>query len=421
MDHVVGLSVTSAAVRRVLVEGASGEGATIDHGTVDLATIRTLVGADERAQLVRAVLGPEALAAPADVRCVGVTWSPPVAAEACMLMEALTACDIAGVVAVSETEATEALGTGIAYLAGHDEAAVCVVEPDSAVIASIRPDSVFLHRLERTTDRGGDAVGLSDDVMATVGEGGLKPEAIFAIGSAEDLDAVVSSLQRAASCPVVSAAEADLALARGAALASARSVFGLDAWMSGPAAAESPQARSRFSPATSRVGAIAAVLAAAVVTFVASVSAAIGLHTTPRPLAATLDQRPAVDLPRGAEPLIPEQPVAEPLEQPRDQSGPTAPAPEAVLVTARTIAVQAPPPAELPPVPADVPPAPFPADAPPAVPVYAPPVSPGYVQPLPPQVRLRDQILERIPIINRFNDPQSEYPAPVQAPPAPPA
>ena len=62
------------------------------------------------------------------------------------------------------------------------------------------------------------------------------------------------------------------------------------------------------------------------------------------------------------------------------------------------------PPAAAPPAPAYVPPAP----------AYTPP--PAYVPPQPqvpavqPEPRLRDKIIERIPIINRFHDPQPMYP-----------
>ncbi|WP_420799192.1 DUF7157 domain-containing protein, partial [Mycobacterium neumannii] len=40
-------------------------------------------------------------------------------------------------------------------------------------------------------------------------------------------------------------------------------------------------------------------------------------------------------------------------------------------------------------------------------PVYAPPPAPAYVPP--PQPRLRDRIIERIPIINRFHEPEYTY------------
>ncbi|WP_420873985.1 DUF7157 domain-containing protein [Mycolicibacterium vanbaalenii] len=41
------------------------------------------------------------------------------------------------------------------------------------------------------------------------------------------------------------------------------------------------------------------------------------------------------------------------------------------------------------------------------VPAYVPPAQqPAYVPPAPQQPRLRDRIIERIPIINRFHEPE---------------
>ncbi|HEX2402195.1 MAG TPA: hypothetical protein VHJ79_19760, partial [Mycobacterium sp.] len=69
------------------------------------------------------------------------------------------------------------------------------------------------------------------------------------------------------------------------------------------------------------------------------------------------------------------------------------PAPDAVPVVEPPDApapVYSEPPAALPPAPAYVPPAP----------------PPNYVPPVPQQPRLRDRIIERIPIIGRFHEPQ---------------
>lgn len=68
------------------------------------------------------------------------------------------------------------------------------------------------------------------------------------------------------------------------------------------------------------------------------------------------------------------------------------------------------PPAYIPPAPVYTPPAP--AYVPPApAPAYVPPAPPpNYVPPAPPQPRLRDRIIERIPIINRFHEPELQYP-----------
>ena len=75
------------------------------------------------------------------------------------------------------------------------------------------------------------------------------------------------------------------------------------------------------------------------------------------------------------------------------------------------------PPAAVSPAPAYVPPVP---EYTPPAPAYTPP-APAYVPPVPqvpavqPEPRLRDKIIERIPIINRFHDPQPMYPTQLAA------
>ncbi|KUH72446.1 Hsp70 family protein [Mycolicibacterium novocastrense] len=79
----------------------------------------------------------------------------------------------------------------------------------------------------------------------------------------------------------------------------------------------------------------------------------------------------------------------------------TAPVPPSSAPAPEPVAPEAPPP----PV-ETVTPTTAPAYTPPA-PVYAPPPAPAYVPP--PQPRLRDRIIERIPIINRFHEPEYTY------------
>ena len=54
--------MTSAAVRLVLVEGASGEGATIDHDEFDVTTVREVAAASPPEHVVAAVSGTVAIA-----------------------------------------------------------------------------------------------------------------------------------------------------------------------------------------------------------------------------------------------------------------------------------------------------------------------------------------------------------------------
>jgi hypothetical protein len=370
MDLVLGLSMTSAAVRWVLVEGMTGEGATIHRDGVDFDTLDRVLAAVGDGRL----------------HAVGVTWTNEVEAEASTLLEALAARDLDNVITVSELEAADALATGIAERAGYDDVAVCLVEPDAAVIAMVTDEGATVDRIARPLD-GDDAVELPSSVIAQLDLDEWHPEAIFVVGSADDLDLVMSSIAGLTDSPVYSAAEADLALARGAALASARAVNTLD----------TPRA-----PLMSKTGALMSVVAAAAVIFVVSLSVALGLRLTPG--AESPPDQPQIanaDAPAPAAPAPPVKKAAPPAS--------AAPAPQGPPAVARTIAVAVPPPPKVAPIaepvnepPAYVPPAP-------AAPAYTPP-APAYVPPAPPQPRLRDRIIERIPIINRFHEPEYQYP-----------
>jgi hypothetical protein len=373
VDLVLGLSMTSADVRWVLVEGAIAEGATFRRNEVDFDTLDDVIAA----------VGDHRLYA------IGVTWANAAESAASSLLDALADRGLDNVITVSQEEATEALATGIADRGGYTEVAVCIVEPDSVLVALVDADDVTTEQVAAT----------ADDVLALLDRNEAQPEAIFVLGSAEDIDEIATSLNGVA-VPVITAAEADVALARGAALASARAVNMLDA----------RPARWRVP---SRIGALSSVVAAAVVVFVVSLSAALGLGLTPdedstvaqRDTAVTKDQparMPAAPSVAQAPPKpIPAAPPPRPPAAPPEPAPPVAqtiveaaaPAPDAVPVVEPPEApapVYEQPPAALPPAPAYVPPAP----------------PPNYVPPVPQQPRLRDRIIERIPIINRFHEPQ---------------
>ena len=410
--------MTSTAVRWVLVEGTTGEGAPIDRGARAIATIATF----DADGLLDALLDDDETVAESRVHAIGVTWTSEAETAASAVVQALAARDLDNVVAVSEIEAAEALASGIADIAEYDDVAVCVVEPDAAVVAMVNAKGVTVERLDRPLDRA-DAVELSCGVIAMLDLNDWRPDAIFVVGS-DDIDLIVSCLADIASSPVISAAEADMALARGAALASARAVNTLDA-----------QASVR-PHRMSRIGALTSVLAAAVVTFVVSLSVALGLLFTPdsgsEHIAKAADEAARVATPPSVAQAVPQPP---PPAAPPPPPPPAAPPPEVLPPVAETIAVAPPVPEVAPAEPVYEPPAAAPAAPPPVYqPVYeppaAPPPAPEYVPPAPapayvppapapnyvpppvtyPQPRLRDRIIERIPIINRFHEPKLQYP-----------
>jgi hypothetical protein len=212
----------------------------------------------------------------------------------------------------------------------------------------------------------------------------------------------------------LTAAEADIALARGAAVSAGRAVNGPDA----PAGR-----RWRLS----RTSLVASVFAAAVVTFVVSLSVALGLSLTPDSNEPTQNANAAAQQqdkkPAAPQSMLKAAPPAPKVAAPAPVETPLAPPP---VVETLAAAVPAPPeavpayepPAYVPPAPAYVPPA-VPAYVPPPVPAYVPPAAPpAYVPPPAPAVppvqqgtpRVRDKIIEKIPLINRFHEPQMQYP-----------
>jgi hypothetical protein len=287
VDLVLGLSMTSADVRWVLVEGTTAEGATICRNAADFDTLDDVIAA----------VGDDRLHA------IGVTWAPEAEAAASALLDALAQRGLDNVITVSEQEAADSLATGIATHGGYCDVAVCIVEPDDAMVALVDADGVTTERVAPTVD----------EMLAQLDRADSHFEAIFVLGSAEDIDSIADAFDgfqafqgfHGAAVPVITAAEADLALARGAALASARAINTLEA----------RPARWRMP---SRIGALTSVAAAAMVVFVVSLSAALGLGLTPDKDAAatqrlaTTEQQPPItpSVAKAAPPPVPAAPPA---------------------------------------------------------------------------------------------------------------
>lgn len=395
MDLVLGLSVTSTAVRWVLVEGVTGDGDAVDRGVLDLAD-----GADFDAEaLLTVLLDANEAVVEHGLHAAGVTWTPAGEYVAGTILDALAARHMRNAIAVREPEAAEALASGISAISGYENVAVCVFEPDATLVALVNADGVTADPQDMVPDRDAE---LSASVIA-LDLNDRQLDAIFVVGSA-DLDPVVSSMDSVAAAPVISSAEADMAMARGAAVASAEAVNSM-----------SSQASLFSFRAISRTSVLTSVVVGAAATLVVGLAVALGLQvTSDSPPEAQNANATGEPLKQGKvdskAALAAPKPVAKP-----------APVPAAPPVV-QTMVAAPPAPAAIPEPPAYVPPAPAPAYVPPApayvppAPAYTPPV-PAYTPPAPPAVapvpeqRLRDKIIERIPIINRFHDPQPMYPS----------
>lgn len=415
MDAVLGLSVTPSAVGLVLVEGQDVDGPILDgdgfgiggNGASDaLRTSEQAAAAVRRSEAFAADLGRR-------VHSIGVTWSDDAHTEAALLLKSLDEAGFDNVVGVRLSEATDALARRIAKVMGYPTTAVCVIEPEQLIAVVATDEGAVQTAVNHSVVTEEDLIGWLSSVFARAD---WAPEALVLVGSAEDLDGLSPILQDALAVPVFSPDAAQLALARGAALACAGSDDS-NVWR-GPAVE-----RETGTAATGLARTAPAVLlAAGVVTFVASVSVAIALALIPgqsapqhRPAAESGAAPPAVAPPRAQ--VQPPPPVVVETEP-----APVAEfvAPEASLpVVEEAQAVPEPLPEAAPVVeaaspdagpPAELPIAGSPADLPPVIP------APEAVPPVPQE---RPSILQRIRdrLSNVGPDDPQQPPAP--APPLP--
>ena len=283
MDAVLGLSMTPTSVGLVLVEGQDADGATMDR---DAFTVETgAVPSSEQA--TAAVLRTEAMAATRGLRLhsIGVTWSEDADDEASILMQSLSDSGFDNVVAIRMPEATEALARGIADVLGYATTAVCVIEPDLVIVLTVNTDdgavqTAFNHAIDSDES-------LISWLSTVFTKADWAPEALVVVGSAGDFEPILDRLEDALSVPVYAPEEAKLALARGAALASAQTTdLPLDLFADERPAGRHARLEQFDGPAAdrrrtlARVGPVA-MLATGVVTFVVSVSIALSLQFIP--------------------------------------------------------------------------------------------------------------------------------------------
>ncbi len=399
METVLGLSLTSTNVGWVLVEGHEADGAILDHdeftaqaggGTSAVRTSRQVAAAVSRAEAA-------ATAHDRRLHTIGMTWSDDAAAGAALLVESLTAAGFDNVVPVRTVQAAETLAQGLAPVVGYDKTAVCVLEPAAATVVTVDAGAGDTRTAATQSADGPDEV--LKVLRQMFARDGWQPDCVVVVGSQVDLEELGSRLHDALPVPVFTQGGAELALARGAALASAHHAGFTDAVDVG--SHDGGGAGRLRSP--SYAGALTALIAAAVA-LVGALSLAVGLRVT-----STKDVLPTEHVVHAAAaPRMPEPPAAPPAPLP-PPAATAEPRPASVPAPA---AVQAPEPvAQQPEVesPAELPEQ-LPA-GPPAAPPAAPPPPPEPEAPPDPHPLLT-KILERL----RGQQPDAP---PAQAPDAP--
>ncbi|MEO8816331.1 MAG: hypothetical protein ABI307_10765 [Mycobacterium sp.] len=220
MDIVLGVSMAPATVRMVLVEGENADGVTVDHDGFDIAT-GGAGGAPDR--VLAAILGTRESAREGgyQLSSTGVTWTDQ--SEAAALRVALVDRKIENVMLISAFLAAAALAQAVGSGIRYARTGLLFVEPDTATLAvvdSIDGSIAEIHRqpLSRDDDR---AVAELTAMVAGVDRLASRPDGLFVVGSGVDIALIKPELEKASPVPVSAPEEPELALARGAALASA--------------------------------------------------------------------------------------------------------------------------------------------------------------------------------------------------------
>lgn len=408
MDIVLGVSMTPTTVRMVLVEGEKADGVTVDHDVFNVASVDGSANVAE--QVLAAIQGTKESAETGGhhLKSIGVTWSDHT--EASALRDALTAHGIDDVMLVAESHAAASLAQAVGRAVGYDTTALLFVDRDTATLSVVRTDDGSVVKVLSRTLHSADAMAVLTEMAGAVAAQDAPPQGLFVVGSGVDVSSVKAHLEHLVALPVSAPDDAELALARGAALASATApafeattvglaysqdpdgatAGSLYAGLAGAdtqlAAAEADEVVDEFAPTEMReieegrkpfllVGsALTSVFVIGVVALVISLAISIRPTADTRPSPAQAVIAPSSQAPAPA-PI--EQAAQVPAPAPSAETI-KPPVPVAVQQTPqqapRTVYVeQAPAPAPAAPAPAPAPAAPAPAPAAPA-PVVAPPV-----------------------------------------------
>lgn len=275
MDTVLGLSVTPTTVGWVLAEGHGADGTILDHRELALRAGRGVRAVSTAEQVADEVLRVDAQAAGSDhhLRVIGVTWNDEAAAEAALVLEALTDAGFVNVVPVRLLDAVETLARAIAPVIGYEQTAVCILEHEWATVVMVDVNHGDTQTALKHVRGGFD--GLTNWLTGMFDRDGWRPGGVVVVGADSDLNGLSWQLERALPVPVFAQTMAQVTVARGAALAAARSTEFTDERLV-PRGGE-PVARPARSRQWSYAGAVTA-LAAGAITFVSSLSVAVGMQ-----------------------------------------------------------------------------------------------------------------------------------------------
>jgi hypothetical protein len=226
LDIVLGVSMAPETVRMVLVEGEGAGGVTVDQADFDVP--RDAAAAAAADQVIEAILGIRESAAEGGyrLRSSGVTWTDQT--EAAALRNALAAGKIENVMLVSAFVAAAALAQAVGSATNCARTALLFVEPTTATLAVVdtADGSIADVRRKPLPKRDDAALAELSAMVASATSMRARPDGVFLVGSGVDIPLLKPALEAATPLSVTAPEEPEMALARGAALASANVQLG---------------------------------------------------------------------------------------------------------------------------------------------------------------------------------------------------
>ncbi|OBF35944.1 hypothetical protein A5724_15080 [Mycobacterium sp. ACS1612] len=215
---MLGLSVTSTSVGWVLLDGQGSDPAVLDHDVFDVPS--AVNGADPAsAPHTAAARGAQAIAAASGhkVGWVHVTWTQEVEAGSAALLNSLGDLGFDNVHAVAVSRAAQFWGIETGRQSEHAKSGLCILEPNAATMMVIATGAGTVRTA--VTDHLESAEDLVEWLRTVFRKDGWLPESLYLIGAHADLDELTQAVADALPIPVSDSVDTQLALARGAALA----------------------------------------------------------------------------------------------------------------------------------------------------------------------------------------------------------
>jgi hypothetical protein len=205
----------------VLVEGENADGVTVDEDNIDVTADPSPSTAPTR--VISAILGTRESAAEAGLQLLstGVTWTD--SAQAAVLRDALVTHKVENVMLVSAFMAAAALAQAVGDATDYAHTALLFVEPYTAtlaVVGSADGSIAEVHRQLLPEDEN-DAVAELVEMVSGAESLQAHPDGLLVVGSGVDIPMIKPVLEAATSLWLSIPEEPEMALARGAALASA--------------------------------------------------------------------------------------------------------------------------------------------------------------------------------------------------------